>query len=482
MTTLGMHHVQPCQRYAAEDCTVLALAICMVLISCPQRMALAQSSQQGISAQSGIKIKAGSSITFGPTGEVVGDAAGFWSGIQSRKYFAQFHESGGKPIAVVELDGEVQWDEKSRLVQGRDAFLRMKVESEGPWLRIAKRETPVGTDDRLVLSLENGSRYAVTRFDPGFSGVMRRLEPAKRDPLVAPSVEPKTPATGNPPIVENSVGMKLVKIPSGSFLMGSSDYSDERPKHRVRISKPFLLGAHEVTVSQFRQFVYDQRYKTEMERGLTPHWGWDEVTSQLHSMPSYSWQDPGYWQPSDHPAVNISWNDAVAFCEWLSVKEGVRYRLPTEAEWEYACRAGSTTTYCCGNDAEELVTVGNVPDRSLWATMHPSRKHGGRIVSASDGWATTSPVGSFRPNAFGLYDMHGNVREWCSDWYSSNYYSISPSTDPEGPPHGPCHVLRGGSWLTFCSSSYRGRLSRGVSHNVAGFRVARDISPPNTRE
>ncbi|MFW6114119.1 MAG: formylglycine-generating enzyme family protein [bacterium] len=475
MTTLRMHQAQPYQRYAVEDCTVLALAICMVLISCPQRMALAQSSQQGISAQSGIKIKAGSSITFGPTGEVVGGAAGFWNGIEGRSYFAQFRDSDGEPIAVVEVNGKVQWDAESRIVGGIDAFRRMKVESGGPWLAIVQREMPTSTNDRLILSLENGARYAATRFDPGFSGVMRKLKAAKHLPRVKPKVEPKTAVRKGSPAVENSLGMKLIKIPAGTCVMGSNDYSDERPKHRITISKPFLLGAHEVTVSQFRRFIYAARYKTEMERGLVPRWGWDETTSQLLCKPKHSWQDPGYWQPSEHPAVNVSWNDANAFCEWLSDQEGSRYRLPTEAEWEYACRAGTTTRYNCGNDPEKLVRVGNVPDRSLRAVMHPSRNHGALILSASDGWVTTAPVGSFHPNAFGLYDMHGNVREWCSDWYKRDYYAASPSTDPKGPATGTCHVLRGGSWFTFCSSSYRGRLTRGVSHNVTGFRVARDL-------
>ena len=138
--------------------------------------------------------------------------------------------------------------------------------------------------------------------------------------------------------------------------------------------------------------------------------------------------------------VNVSWNDAVAFCKWLSKKEGKTYRLPTEAEWEYACRAGTTTRYYSGDDPETLAKVGNVADAALKAKF-PDWKY---TIKANDGYVFTAPVGKFKPNAFGLYDMHGNAWQWCADWYGADYYATSPLDDPTGPDSGdaPCPSRR----------------------------------------
>ena len=135
----------------------------------------------------------------------------------------------------------------------------------------------------------------------------------------------------------------------------------------------------------------------------------------------YSWRNTGFEQTDEHPVVNVSWNDAVAFCKWLSKKEGKTYRLPTEAEWEYACRAGTTTRYYSGDDPETLAKVGNVADAALKAKF-PDWKY---TIKASDGYVFTAPVGKFKPNAFGLYDMHGNAWQWCADWYGEEYYCAS---------------------------------------------------------
>ena len=142
----------------------------------------------------------------------------------------------------------------------------------------------------------------------------------------------------------------------------------------------------------------------------------------------YNWRNNGISDSDVRPVVNVSWNDAVAFCTWLSRAEGVEYRLPTEAEWEYACRAGTSTMYYHGNDPEGLVAVGNVADRSLQKDF-PAVTN---AIAADDGFVSTSPVGRFRANGFGLYDMHGNVFEWCSDWYGEDYYDSSPTSDPAG--------------------------------------------------
>jgi formylglycine-generating enzyme required for sulfatase activity len=141
--------------------------------------------------------------------------------------------------------------------------------------------------------------------------------------------------------------------------------------------------------------------------------------------------------------VNVSWNDAVAFCEWLGKADGQTYRLPTEAEWEYACRAGTWTRYWSGDDAETLATVGNVADATSQGKF---QAWGGKTISGFDGFVYTAPVGKFRANAFGLHDMHGNVWEWCGDWYVADYYKHSSVADPPGPYPATFRVIRGGGW------------------------------------
>ena len=169
--------------------------------------------------------------------------------------------------------------------------------------------------------------------------------------------------------------------------------------------------------------------------------------------------------------VNVSWNDAVAFCKWLSKKESKTYRLPTEAEWEYACRAGTTTRYYSGDDPETLAKVGNVADATFEAEFHR-----GYSIRAGDGYVFTAPVGSFNPNAFGLYDMHGNARQWCADWYGAEYYAASPRDDPTGPDFGNGHVRRGSSWVDgpdSAGSADRTWMTFEYRDVYTGFRVAR---------
>ena len=173
--------------------------------------------------------------------------------------------------------------------------------------------------------------------------------------------------------------------------------------------------------------------------------------------------------------VNVSWNDAVAFCKWLSRKEGKTYRLPTEAEWEYACRAGTTTRYYSGDDPETLAKVGNVADATAKAKF-PDWKY---TIKANDGYVFTAPVGKFKPNAFGLYDMHGNAWQWCADWYGADYYATSPADDPTGPDSGDVRVLRGGSWFdgpSVTRSAIRLGVIPGYGGSSTGFRVARTQS------
>ena len=291
------------------------------------------------------------------------------------------------------------------------------------------------------------------------------------------------------------VKLKMVLIPAGEFKMGGSEsaedtaaffnktyggdaikadwFKDEHPQHRVRITKPFYLGTYHVTRGQFRQFVAATAYKTDAEKGERPGaWGWDPDAKKFQFNETYSWRNAGFEQTDEYPVVNVSWNDAAAFCKWLSRKEGRTYRLPTEAEWEHACRAGTTTRYWSGDDPETLAKVGNVADATAKAKF-PDWKY---TIKASDGYVFTSPVGSFQANAFGLYDMHGNAWQWCADWYGEEYYAASPTEDPIGPDSGKFRVLRGGSWFNrpdLTRSANRIGSAPDFRYNRTGFRVAR---------
>ena len=291
--------------------------------------------------------------------------------------------------------------------------------------------------------------------------------------------------------ITNSIGMKLMLIPAGEFMMGSREsaeetaafftktcgldlkadyFKNEHPQHRVRITRPFYLGKYNITRGQFRQFVDNTGYKTDAEKDGKGGYGWN--VKEFKQKPEYTWRNVGFEQTDEHPMVNVSWNDAAAFCKWLSRKEGKTYRLPTEAEWEYACRAGTTTRYYICDDPETLAQVGNVADATAKAKF-PDWTY---TIKASDGYVFTAPVGSFRPNAFGLYDMHGNAWQWCADWYGKKYYAVSPMDDPTGPASGKYRVLRGGSWFNKLYNARSATRNKGMPDfrlGDTGFRVAR---------
>lgn len=266
-----------------------------------------------------------------------------------------------------------------------------------------------------------------------------------------PSPEPN-PSSPQPSsekkLITNSIGMKLVKIPAGDFLMGSSKstaeiarlfdsnaeyFEDEHPKHRVRISKPFYMTTTEVTQGQWRTVM-----------GTEP------------------WKGKRLVKDGDnYSATYVSWEDAMKFCRKLSQKEGKKYRLPTEAEWEYACRAGSTTMFSFGEDANHLGDY-------AWYNKNAFNIDK-RYVHR---------VGLKKANAFGLYDMHGNVWEWCSDWYSEDYYGKSPTADPGGPSYGFSRVLRGGSWYRGAEesrSASRRSFNPEMGASSYGFRIVCEL-------
>ncbi|MGP1629649.1 MAG: formylglycine-generating enzyme family protein [Giesbergeria sp.] len=305
-----------------------------------------------------------------------------------------------------------------------------------------------------------------------------------------------------PQILRNSLDMPFVLLPAGEFLMGSDgpperlahDYPnyerkrltalfDEAPVHRVRITRPFFMGQHEVTVGEFRKFLQLSGYTPESIADGTGGYGYnaayDPATTQRGDAfegrnPKYSWQNPGFVQGDQHPVVNVTWNDAMALAKWLSAQEGVTYRLPTEAEWEYACRAGSTTRYPGSDDPQALLKQGNTFDADA-ARYWPRWQ--AFALGGTDGYAFTAPVGSFRPNAFGLYDMLGNAWEWTADWHSDTYYAQAPVNDPQGPADGEVRVRRGGSWHTwslYARCSYRNWNTPQTRYTLVGMRLVRE--------
>jgi formylglycine-generating enzyme required for sulfatase activity len=258
--------------------------------------------------------------------------------------------------------------------------------------------------------------------------------------------------------ITNSIGMRLTLIPAGSFEMGSDktvdkDASDaQMPRHTVKITKPFFLGIYEVTQEEYQNVM-----------GTNP---------SSRSALSSSKDLVSKLERRKHPVQKVSWLDAIAFCNALSVKERLKpfykidgstvtvpdwsgngYRLPTEAEWEYACRAGKTTRYSFGDNEASLESF-------AWFVSN-SKEH-------------SHPVGEKLVNPFGLYDMHGNVWEWCWDWFGS--YSGQTQSDPHGPEKGTSKVIRGGSWQNSskqCLPAFRSGSTLKESDAFLGFRVAR---------
>ena len=245
-------------------------------------------------------------------------------------------------------------------------------------------------------------------------------------------LQPEQIAVGRPFV--NEVGMLLVPVPAGKFFMGFGDEQAavaeqvSSQRHPVTLSNAFFMGAMEVTQQQFERVTGQQR---------------------------------GTFQGSELPVETVTWKEAIDFCQQLRQfagerAAGRRYRLPTEAEWEYACRAGSDAEYSFGNQLEDL-------DHFAWHALNAQGR--------------THRVGLKRPNAWGLFDMHGNVYEWVQDWHSDDYYSQSPLTDPPGPADGVVRVARGGGWaFGGYRCAFRAFGGSGHSSKFLGFRVVCDTT------
>jgi formylglycine-generating enzyme required for sulfatase activity len=258
------------------------------------------------------------------------------------------------------------------------------------------------------------------------AGCAREEQPVASDqgPAAGHGSEKKT----LPPLLTFELGkgvrLELVLIQPGTFLMGDADgMENAKPVHKVAITKPFYLGKHEVTQQQ-----------------------WEAVMGG----------NPSEFRAPENPVDSVNWDDCQAFCKKLNTKfrdRAAKFFLPTEAQWEYACRAGSTSRFCFG---DEDAKIGDY----AW------------FYDNADG--RTLPVGRKKPNPWGLYDMHGNVSEWCADWYGPEYYKCSPSRDPAGPASGLSRANRGGHWRNLpsgCTSAFRATNSSRRDFLI-GFRVA----------
>ncbi len=268
--------------------------------------------------------------------------------------------------------------------------------------------------------------------------------------------------------VNMSENMVLVK--GGCFNMGDvfSDVpSNEKPVHEVCVDD-FYMGKYEVTVGEFTEFAKATEYRTEAEWQDGCHvWaGKGEIKEK-----QFDWQNTNFQQTDNDPVVCISWNDTYEYFQWLNKKTGRNFRLPTEAEWEYAARSGGQEyKFSWGNGAP----TENIADDTAFKEL--LGKTGD--LGYNDGYALTSPVGSFKPNELGLYDMSGNVSEWIADWFDEEYYSKSTKNNPKGPDQGGCRVIRGVTWnplVKLAKTTTRFCSIPGGRGTWMGFRLAHSV-------
>ncbi len=275
---------------------------------------------------------------------------------------------------------------------------------------------------------------------------------------------------------------EMVAIPAGRFVMGAAPGEEEReglfedfrrrsePQHAVSV-RPYWMAKHEVTRGQYRAFVE----ATGRASGGCFMWTGDDFRMDA----AKDWRNPGYPQHDDHPVACVSWEDATAYAAWLARKTGKKYRLPSEAEWEYAARAGTTTTRFWGDDANAACAYANGAD--LATLSHVPRAPEWTYARCNDGHAYTAPVGSYRPNGFGLHDMLGNVWEWTQDCWNVNY--IAAPVDGSAWATGDCFLrtVRGGSWddqPLGLRAAYRVGSPVVIRVYGRGFRVAKDDERP----
>ncbi len=280
-------------------------------------------------------------------------------------------------------------------------------------------------------------------------------------------------------IVDCSACPTMVVIPAGEFTMGFPDDSaypaDERPQLQVRLDRPFAISRFEITRDQFQVFVEDSYWGRREDK---PCRTYSQPGEWRDASPEIDWMSPGFQQTGNHPVVCVSWNDAVAYAAWLSNVTGQTYRLPTAAEFEYAHRAGATADLYWGEESQ-VCEYANTADQSL-IRVRPGRGDGSDPPSCNDGYPFTSPVGSFKPNSWGVYDMAGNVNEWVQDCWKATHRG--KPTDGKAYQFEGCPLrrLKSGSWWSD-PSGVRIQKNFGFLPTErwaeTGFRLVRELTP-----
>lgn len=309
---------------------------------------------------------------------------------------------------------------------------------------------------------------------------------------VTSTPQPASAAAAAPrSFVEQASGLWFVLVDAGRFTMGSrfadtvpaADrqwFADEMPPRTVTISRAFWLATTETTIEAFRRFVEETGYVTTAERA-GQSLGAYVVTTDAQGVrsgqwamgPGLNWRHPGWAVADDHPVTHVSWEDSRAFAQWLADKTGRPFRLPTEAEWEYAAGGPEHSVYSWGQEEPASGREGNIAD-ARFAAAYPLWKYP-VFRSVDDGHVHTAPVARYMVNGFGLFDMTGNVWEWCADRYAADYYSAGVDIDPQGAHAGNERVHRGGGFdweLPYLRVAKRRRAAEGFSAANIGFRVA----------
>ena len=267
-----------------------------------------------------------------------------------------------------------------------------------------------------------------------------------------------TPPAKSKQEVSDANEPQMIFVQGGTFMMGNNEKGyNEKPAHNVTV-KDFYIDKYEITVSDFRKFIQATGYRTSAEAQ-----GWSYVFDGTNTLNQngVTWESDAYGfkrksAQENHPVIYVSYNDAVAYCKWLSSTTKKKYRLPTEAEWEYAAKGGNKLGKCNFSGSNDIEAV-------AWYKKNSNGE--------------THAAGQKLPNEIGLYDMSGNVAEWCADWFDEKYYNQNVANNPQGPASGTSRVTRGGSWFLdpgFVRTSCRSGFDPGFSCDYIGFRVVRD--------
>lgn len=342
------------------------------------------------------------------------------------------------------------------------------------WMKLGSRSRQTGPERRVWAVLTVAISLWMTP-------ELGQAEPAS-EPAPIPAAASEAPVPAAPPAPGTTFRdcahcPDMTVIPAGRFKMGSprgQGFIDEWPEHEVSIPRDLAVGTYEITVGQFRAFAEATGYEPDAACRTIGEDGWP-------NRPDRHWHKPGFDQTDDHPVLCVQWGDARGYIAWLNAQTGGGYRLLSEAEWEYAARAGTDTDYHFGTSADAICDYANVADQSVLKKFRTWL-----VAPCRDEFIFTAPVGSFKPNPFGLYDMNGNLWEWVEDCYVDNYDGAP--TDGSARHAENCRidakegarVLRGGAWsegTRNLRSAARSRMNRNVRYYFYGFRVAKDLMP-----